>query len=309
MREGGEDDDKGMVSNIDSSWSLGGKEMSRSIRDWICVCMALVVVMAVVLVVVALMVVMGVVVLMVVVGIVLLVMVVRVSCIGGLGMVGVLCIGVLEMDSAGVDILVLGGVFVVEVVEGVKLVVRCVVRHVVKLVLWCVNEMGYFLCCFSLKSVEMNGLSVGGFLFGMVIWADCLILLEQGFLGKMVGADVLMDVVVEVVVVETVDVVQVWFFVFFWHGCLGDMVGVRVVIEVVVGVVDVVCSVRMGVGVGRVGNRGGGVVSGGGNVSATDGGGAKWRDCCRFPDEILGEIRENLPYRLPFTLNIGNVFS
>ena len=55
----------------------------------------------------------------------------------------------------------------------------------------------------------MNGLGVGGFLFGMVIWADCFVLLERGFLGKMVGTDVLMDVVVEVIVVEPVDVVQV----------------------------------------------------------------------------------------------------
>ena len=43
-------------------------------------------------------------------------------------------------------------------------------------------------------SVEMNGLSVGGCLFGMVIWADFLFL-ERKFL------------VVEVVVVEAVDVV------------------------------------------------------------------------------------------------------
>ena len=48
----------------------------------------------------------------------------------------------------------------------------------------------------------MNGLSVGEFLFGMPIWADCLILLEGRFLDKMVGADILLDVVVvEVVVV------------------------------------------------------------------------------------------------------------
>ena len=33
MREGGEDDNKGMVSDIDSVWSLGGRGMSRSIRD------------------------------------------------------------------------------------------------------------------------------------------------------------------------------------------------------------------------------------------------------------------------------------
>ena len=188
-------------------------------------------------------------------------------------MVGVLCMGVLEVDSVGmVDILVLGAVFVL-VVEGVELVVGCVVRHVVRLILWCVNGRGYFLRYFSLKSMEMNGLSVGGFLFWMVILADCFILLERGFLNKMVGADVLLDMVaVKIVVVETVDVVQVWFFVFFWHGCLGDMMGVRVVIEVVVGVVEVFCSVRMGLGVGGVGNRGGDVVSGGGNVNVADGG-------------------------------------
>ena len=33
MREGGEDDNKGMVSDIDGVWSLSGREMSRSIRD------------------------------------------------------------------------------------------------------------------------------------------------------------------------------------------------------------------------------------------------------------------------------------
>ena len=43
----------------------------------------------------------------------------------------------------------------------------------------------------------------------MVIWADCFVLLEWGFLSKMVGTDVLMDVMVEVVVVEAVDVLQV----------------------------------------------------------------------------------------------------
>ena len=53
----------------------------------------------------------------------------------------------------------------------------------------------------------------------------------------MVGVDVLMDMVVEVVVLEAVDVVQAGFFVFFQNGCLGDMMGVRVVIEVVVGAV------------------------------------------------------------------------
>ena len=37
----------------------------------------------------------------------------------------------------------------------------------------------------------------------MVIWVDCFLLLERDFLGKMVGTDVVMEVVVEVVVVET----------------------------------------------------------------------------------------------------------
>ena len=55
-------------------------------------------------------------------------------------MVGVLCIGVLDVDCVGVvDVLVLGVVFVVEVVEGVELVVGCVVGRVVRLVLWCVR--------------------------------------------------------------------------------------------------------------------------------------------------------------------------
>ena len=41
-------------------------------------------------------------------------------------MVGVLCIGAVEVDYTGVvDIMVLGGVFVVDVVEGVELVVGC----------------------------------------------------------------------------------------------------------------------------------------------------------------------------------------
>ena len=80
--------------------------------------------------------------------------------------VGVLCIGAVEVDWAGVvDILVLDGVFMVDVVEGVELVVGCVVRRVVRLAVWYVNGRGY------LKSVEVNGLSVGGFLFGqMYCW-------------------------------------------------------------------------------------------------------------------------------------------
>ena len=74
----------------------------------------------------------------------------------------------------------------------------------------------------------------------------------------------------------------------------------------VVGVVEVLCSLRRDVGVGGVGNRGVGVVSGGGKASVADGGAdggrARWRDCCSFPNGIFGELWEDLPYRLPFTL-------
>ena len=199
-----------------------------------------------------------------------------------------------------VEILVLGAVFVVEVVEGVKLVVGCVVGHVVRLVLWCMNGRRYFLHCFSLKSVEIKGLSVGGFLFGMVIWADVL-------LGVMV---------VEVVVVETA---QACFFNLFLAWLFGDMMYVRVVMELVIGavvlvgvVVEVFYSVTMGVGDGGVGNRGRSVESVGGDASVADGGaddgGARWRDCCRFFDGIFGELQEDLSYHLPFRLNVIDFF-
>ena len=83
------------------------------------------------------------------------------------------------------------------------------------LVLWCANERGYFLYCFSLMLVEMNGLNVSVCLIGMVIWADCFVLLGHNFLGQTVGADMLMEVVVVVVVVGAADVVRTGFFVFF----------------------------------------------------------------------------------------------
>ena len=88
-------------------------------------------------------------------------------------------------------------------------------------------------------SVEMNGLNVGACLFGMVIWVDCFVLLEHDFVGKMVGADVVIKVVVEVVVGGAVDVVRVDF-VFLRCGCLGKMMGARVVREVVVEVIVLV---------------------------------------------------------------------
>ena len=117
LGEVGKDDENGMVSDIEGVRSLGSREMLRSIRDGISVCVAILVI---VVVVVALMVSRRVVVLMVVVGIVVLVMVVRESCIGVLGLVGVLYMGALEVNCAGVvDILLFGEVFMVEVAEGV----------------------------------------------------------------------------------------------------------------------------------------------------------------------------------------------
>ena len=35
-------------------------------------------------------------------------------------------------------------------------------------------------------------------------------------------------------------------------------------------------------------------MSGGGNVSVTDGGEARWSDCCRFLDGIFRELWEDL---------------
>ena len=71
--------------------------------------------------------------------------------------------------------------------------------------------------------------------------------------------------------------------------------------------VEVVSGVGMGVGVGGAINRRDGVVSGGGDVGVA-GGGAGWKDRCRFPYNIFRELWENLPYCLPFAFNIGDVF-
>ena len=43
MRKGGEDDDKGMVRDVEVVRILGGREMLSSMRDGICVCVAVVV--------------------------------------------------------------------------------------------------------------------------------------------------------------------------------------------------------------------------------------------------------------------------
>ena len=77
------------------------------------------------------------------------------------------------------------------------------------------NRKGHIWGRFTLKLVEMKGLSLGGLLFGMMIRVDCFVLLEWGFLGKIICTDVLMDLVVEVVMVAAVDVVQEGFFIFF----------------------------------------------------------------------------------------------
>ena len=112
----GKDDGKGMDSDVEGVRCLGGRVMLSSMRDRIRTCVVAVVV--VVLLIVAV-----VVVPLAAVGVVVLVMVVRVlrkSCIGVVEMVGELCIGVVEVDCIGVvDIIVLGGLFVMKVVEGV----------------------------------------------------------------------------------------------------------------------------------------------------------------------------------------------
>ena len=110
--------------------------------------------------------------------------------------VGVVYLGAVEVGCSRVgDISVLGGVFVVVVVE-----MELVVEYLVRLVLWCSDGRGDYLGRFSLILVEANGLSVGVCLFGMVIWVDCFVLLGSDFLGKMMGVRVVIEVVVEVVV-------------------------------------------------------------------------------------------------------------
>ena len=69
---------------------------------------------------------------------------------------------------------------------------------------------------------------------------------------------------------------------------------------------EVVSGVGMSLRDGDAGNKGDGVVSSEGDVDVA-GGGARWRECCRFP-KIFGELLEDLPYHLPFTFHIGDVF-
>ena len=83
MRGGGEDDDKGMVSDVEGVQSLGGREMLSSMRDGICVCVAVVVVVVVLIVAVSVVAVGGVV-------LVIVVRVLRELCAGVVEVVGVL---------------------------------------------------------------------------------------------------------------------------------------------------------------------------------------------------------------------------
>ena len=83
MRKGGEDDNKGMVSDVEGRRNLGGRETLSSMRNGSCVCVALVVVVVMLIVAV----------LVVAVGGVVLVIVVRVLrelCAGVVEVVGVL---------------------------------------------------------------------------------------------------------------------------------------------------------------------------------------------------------------------------
>ena len=52
------------------------------------------------------------------------------------------------------------------------------------------NGRGYFLCCFNLMSVEMNGLSVDECIFGMMIWVDFLFLERKSLVVEVVVVDV-----------------------------------------------------------------------------------------------------------------------
>ena len=141
MREGGVDDDKGIMVNDAEGWGTWVGQILNCMREGISVSVVVVV-------------------LMVVVWMVMLVIVVVLMIV-----VGVVCLGAVEVGCSGVvEIFVLGVVFVVVVVE-VELVVGCVM----KLVLWCSNGRGDFLWRFSLMLVEENDLSVGSF-WDVIFW-------------------------------------------------------------------------------------------------------------------------------------------
>ena len=99
--------------------------------------------------------------------------------------------------------------------------VGCVVR----VVLWFMNRRRYFLCCFSLMLVEMDGLNVGGCLFGMVTCANSFLFLQLDVLRKMVGINLVMDMVVEVVVLEAADVAGAGLSFFFQAWLFGEYDG------------------------------------------------------------------------------------
>lgn len=82
--------------------------------------------------------------------------------------------------------------------------------------------------------VKGNMFSVGEHFIGIVIWADFCVFLGHVCFGEMLGAEVVIEVVVEVVVGK------VDFFYFVRCDCLRKMMGPRVVIEVVFEVVVLV---------------------------------------------------------------------
>ena len=128
--------------------------------------------------------------------------------------VGVVCVGafflsVVEVDCLGViffwwKVASLSWVSVFEVVvvevevENFEMVVGCVMR----LVFWFLNWRGDLLWRLSLTLVN-----VGACLFRMMMWAGLLVILGRGFLGKMVVVTVVIEVVTEVAVGESVEVV------------------------------------------------------------------------------------------------------
>lgn len=62
------------------------------------------------------------------------------------------------------------------------------------------------LSCLSL-SLDVNMLTVGESLFGMVLQANFVVFWECDYLGNMVGANVLIEMVFEVVLRKTVEVI------------------------------------------------------------------------------------------------------
>ena len=146
--------DRSIVIEVEGAWNLGGMGMLSCMRVGIgvvCV-LVLVVVMVVVLVWMWMMLIVW-----VVVGVLAVLLAMVVATMVGM-MVEVGCVGVV-LESSGEG-------FVVVLLKDFGVMLWCGWR----MVLWCWNERGDFLRCFSLMSVAENMYVVAGaFLFGMVI--------------------------------------------------------------------------------------------------------------------------------------------